>query len=491
MGGQHSRPAAARPACGAGPGPAVPGPAAGPAEGLGEDFGDQLEVVLVRQGCEAWGISWNVDADDAHRLVVAGVSPGSAVGRWRTPPAAGAGCAAWAAGTSCWPSVGRRGRSAAPRRGAARLPLRGRRAPRGRAGREGGGGLDGRGSAAAAPPRCGRGVQASRRRSGPEATPGAEASPRQEHVRARQRRQRRAERQEHRGLPGGEDHPVGPVPGVAALEGGPAAVARGGARAGPRPAPPDRPHGRGEAGGEAGADSPWTSDYGSARSAPSADDDGSVALAAGSAAPSCPSTDWEFGVRARPAAHRAGHPAAAFPAACPAGHPAAHAAAYPEGLQPAAARLGSSVEDPVEDDIFQTSEDDSAGDVAVGGARWGRGGGAGRMDALKAMESDRCRDLLQPADAPWALSKGGAGWDTDESTTVANSSLAQRRTRRAGKRARHRPCHMRGKEAAAAEPGAGDAEGCGEQEAAGAPPPPAAPVAGGAEGGAEGCGGRE
>lgn len=99
-----------------------------------------------------------------------------------------------------------------------------------------------------------------------------------------------------------------------------------------------------------------------------------------------------------------------------------------------------------DDDIFVTSEE-SADESAVGARARDGGPASGKADMLKAWAPSRCHDLLETAPPP----KDGIECDTDESTTIANSSLAEkRRTRRAGKRARGRPCHRRGKEGAQA-----------------------------------------
>merc|ERR1719401_611193 len=58
-----------------------------------------------------------------------------------------------------------------------------------------------------------------------------------------------------------------------------------------------------------------------------------------------------------------------------------------------------------------------------------------------------------------APSQLGNDWqsDTDDSTTVASTSLVRRKpTRRAGKRAKHRPCHKRWKELAQAQADGGE-----------------------------------
>lgn len=45
---------------------------------------DTLDVVLSRSDAEAWGFAWNVSAHASQRLVVAGVDPRSPAGRWNT-----------------------------------------------------------------------------------------------------------------------------------------------------------------------------------------------------------------------------------------------------------------------------------------------------------------------------------------------------------------------------------------------------------------------
>mmetsp|Transcript_57774 Transcript_57774/g.102547 ORF Transcript_57774/g.102547 Transcript_57774/m.102547 type:complete len:799 (+) Transcript_57774:138-2534(+) len=48
------------------------------------DPDDRAEVVLSRSESEAWGFAWNVAAHAASRLLVAGVDPNSAAGRWNS-----------------------------------------------------------------------------------------------------------------------------------------------------------------------------------------------------------------------------------------------------------------------------------------------------------------------------------------------------------------------------------------------------------------------